>query len=87
VANTITKQRLKHLKRLPIWRYSSYWSHTVTTSPYLRIQRCDTGLNREGLYRSLSADGNPEFGTVLKVVKALGLSLQVAFDADRKGQI
>jgi hypothetical protein len=32
----------------------------------------DTGLSREGLYRSLSADGNPEFATILKVVKALG---------------
>jgi probable addiction module antidote protein len=37
----------------------------------------NTGLSREGLYRSLSADGNPEFATILKVVKALGLSLQV----------
>jgi hypothetical protein len=37
----------------------------------------DTSLSREGLYRSLSADGNPEFATILKVVKALGLSLHV----------
>ena len=35
----------------------------------------DTGLSREGLYRSLSADGNPEFATIMKVTKALGLSL------------
>jgi probable addiction module antidote protein len=34
-----------------------------------------TGLTREGLYKSLSADGNPSLGTVLKVVKALGLKL------------
>lgn len=35
----------------------------------------DTGLAREGLYRALSADGNPEFATVMKVIKALGLHL------------
>ena len=36
----------------------------------------DAGLGRESLYKSLSADGNPEFGTVLKVTRALGLKLQ-----------
>ena len=35
-----------------------------------------TGLGRESLYKSLSANGNPEFATVLKVVRALGLRLQ-----------
>lgn len=35
----------------------------------------DTGLARENLYKALSADGNPEFGTILKVIKALGLRL------------
>ena len=35
----------------------------------------ETGLTREGLYKALSADGNPSLGTVLKVVKALGLKL------------
>ena len=35
----------------------------------------DTGLTREGLYKALSADGNPSLGTVLKVVKALGIKL------------
>jgi probable addiction module antidote protein len=35
----------------------------------------DTGLARENLYKALSSDGNPEFGTVLKVIKALGLKL------------
>jgi probable addiction module antidote protein len=35
----------------------------------------ETGLTREGLYRALSADGNPSLGTVLKVMKALGLRL------------
>jgi probable addiction module antidote protein len=35
----------------------------------------ETGLGRESLYKALSADGNPEFATILKVLKALGLRL------------
>jgi probable addiction module antidote protein len=35
----------------------------------------ETGLGRESLYKALSPEGNPEFATVLKVVKALGLRL------------
>jgi len=35
----------------------------------------ETGLAREGLYKALSADGNPEFATIMKVIKALGLKL------------
>jgi probable addiction module antidote protein len=35
----------------------------------------ETGLTREGLYKALSADGNPSLGTVLKVMKALGVRL------------
>ncbi len=36
------------------------------------------GMSREGLYKALSADGHPEFATILKVMKALDLSLSVA---------
>jgi probable addiction module antidote protein len=36
------------------------------------------GLGRESLYKTLSPEGNPEFATVLKVVRALGLKLKVA---------
>ena len=35
----------------------------------------DTGLRRESLYKALSPEGNPEFATVLKVVQALGITL------------
>ncbi|MBE0404590.1 addiction module antidote protein [Halomonas citrativorans] len=35
----------------------------------------DTGLTREGLYKALSADGNPSFATIMTVTKALGISL------------
>ena len=37
----------------------------------------ETGLSREGLYRSLSPNGNPELGTVLKVADCLGLRFHV----------
>lgn len=33
------------------------------------------GIGRVSLYKALSPNGNPEFATVLKVVKALGLRL------------
>ena len=35
----------------------------------------DAGLTREGLYKALNKDSNPSFGTILKVMKALGLKL------------
>jgi probable addiction module antidote protein len=38
----------------------------------------DAGLGRESLYKALSPEGNPEFATVLKVLRALGLKFKVA---------
>ena len=35
----------------------------------------ETGMSRESLYRALSEEGRPEFATVAKVMKALGLRL------------
>ena len=35
----------------------------------------ETGLGRESLYKALSPAGNPEFGTIIKVIAALGLKL------------
>lgn len=40
----------------------------------------DTGLAREALYRALSENGNPEFATVLKVLRVLGLRLSAIED-------
>jgi probable addiction module antidote protein len=40
-----------------------------------RVAR-QAGLGRESLYKALSAGGNPELGTVLRVVRALGLELR-----------
>ena len=36
----------------------------------------EAGLGRESLYKALSPEGNPEFATVLKVMRALGLRLR-----------
>jgi probable addiction module antidote protein len=36
-----------------------------------------TGLSRESLYKALSAEGNPEFSTVVRVMHALGLKFSV----------
>jgi probable addiction module antidote protein len=33
------------------------------------------GLSRENLYRALGGDAKPEFGTVMKVLRALGMDL------------
>ena len=41
----------------------------------------DTGMSRESLYRSLSGEGNPEFATIMKVVKALGIQLHTSVAA------
>jgi probable addiction module antidote protein len=42
----------------------------------------EAGVSRESLYRALSADGNPEFATVLRVVRALGLRLSATPSSD-----
>ncbi|MFZ4540206.1 MAG: addiction module antidote protein [Rickettsiales bacterium] len=36
------------------------------------------GLTREGIYRELSAEGNPEFSTILKEANELGVRLRTA---------
>ena len=37
-----------------------------------------TGITREGLYKALSPTGNPEFSTILKVIKALKIRLHAS---------
>jgi probable addiction module antidote protein len=34
-----------------------------------------SGLNRESLYKALGETGNPEFSTVMRIVRAMGLTL------------
>lgn len=41
----------------------------------------DVGMSRPALYKALSGDSNPEFATIMKVVKALGLRM-TALPAD-----
>jgi probable addiction module antidote protein len=42
----------------------------------------DTGLNRENLYRALSAKGNPELTSLEKVLNGIGLRLSVEVGHD-----
>lgn len=37
-----------------------------------------SGIRRENLYKVLSAEGNPELSTLLKIVRALGLRLHAS---------
>lgn len=37
-----------------------------------------TGISREGLYKALGPTGNPEFSTILKVIKALKIKLHAS---------
>ena len=37
-----------------------------------------TGMTRAGLYKALGKNGNPSFGVVLKVVRAMGLEFRVS---------
>lgn len=37
----------------------------------------DLGVAREALYRSLSEKGNPEFGTVMKVLERIGVRVAI----------
>lgn len=41
----------------------------------------ETGISREALYRALSETGNPELGTALKVMRALGIRLSATIAA------
>lgn len=38
----------------------------------------EIGMTREGLYKSLSENGNPNFNTIMKIIRALGMRLRVA---------
>ena len=43
----------------------------------------NAGLNRESLYKALGETGNPEFSTVMRIVRALGLTLSARPSGDR----
>lgn len=41
----------------------------------------EIGMSRAALYRALSGEGNPEFATIMKVMKALGLQIRPSLAA------
>ena len=38
----------------------------------------EAGMSREGLYKALSADGNPSFATVMRITRALGMQVRIS---------
>ena len=76
-------KQLKHPnhKLRAIWR----WNAAVGKRNEAAVARArgmtqiakDVGLGRESLYKALSGDNNPSFATMLKVMSALGVKLQV----------
>ena len=58
----------------------------IARAQRMAVMAQGSGLGRESLYKSLSANGNPEFATVLKVVRALGLKLQAAVGPGANGE-
>jgi probable addiction module antidote protein len=47
----------------------------------------NAGLNRESLYKALGKTGNPEFATVMRIVRALGLTLSArSAEIERKSR-
>jgi probable addiction module antidote protein len=55
--------------------YISHALGTVTRAKGMTEVARKTGLSRESLYKALSAEGNPEFATILKVMSALDLKI------------
>lgn len=48
---------------------------TIARSGNLSELARRVGMSREGLYKALSAEGNPSFATIIKVARALGLRI------------
>ncbi|MGI9084873.1 MAG: addiction module antidote protein [Aeromicrobium sp.] len=49
---------------------------TIARSGNLSELARKVGMSREGLYKALSAEGNPSFATIMKVARALGLKIE-----------
>ncbi len=72
-----------------IWEFLAEVLATGTTSDFLHALNtaarakgmtevaAQAGVTRASLYKSLSADGNPRFETISKIVEALGGHLSV----------
>ena len=44
------------------------------------------GISRQGLYKTLSENGNPEFATIQKLITALGLQISIVMPAKANGR-
>ena len=44
------------------------------------------GITRQGLYKTLSENGNPEFATIQKLITALGLQMSITTPAKAVGK-
>ena len=42
----------------------------------------EVGITREGLYKALGPEGNPSFATVLRITRALGMQIRVAYQEE-----
>lgn len=42
------------------------------------------GISREGLYKALGETGNPEFGTVLSILRGMGITLTAKEPAKKR---
>ena len=51
--------------------------NTIARARNMSALSRDAELNRAGLYRALSEDGNPTLSTLLKITRALGLRLRI----------
>lgn len=47
----------------------------------------ESGLSRESLYKALSGERSPEFDTILKVTRALGIQLHADLAARKDAQV
>jgi probable addiction module antidote protein len=58
-------------------KYISQAIGTIARAKGMTEVAKESGLSRENLYRSLSEDGTPEFGTIMKVLGAMDIQLEV----------
>lgn len=57
-------------------RYIAQAIGTIARAKGMSAIARESGLSRENLYRALSEDGTPEFGTIMKVLDAIDIQLE-----------
>jgi DNA-binding phage protein len=55
---------------------ADYLESLDDVAAFLELAR-RVGMSRDGLYKALSADGNPTWSTILKITNALGLRFEL----------